>query len=92
MDEMSIKVGMERTTRDWIWRRMDKEFHSDYINYKKCPTGTGMIFWGAFRWGKMGPGFFFNLRDGEKVNSTIYRDQILTGPLQEFWEESFEVI
>ena len=23
------------------------------------------------------------------MNSTIYRDQILTGPLQEFWEESF---
>jgi transposase len=26
---------------------------------------------------------------GQKVNSTIYRDQILKGPLQEFWEESF---
>ena len=50
------------------------------------------MFWGAFRWGKMGPGLFFDLRDRQKVNSTIYRDQILTGPLQEFWEESFEEI
>jgi transposase len=38
----------------------------------------------------MGPGVFFELEDGKKVNSTIYRDQILTGPLQEFCEESFE--
>ena len=38
----------------------------------------------------MGPGLFFELADGKKVNSTVYRDQILTGPLQEFWEESFE--
>jgi len=37
----------------------------------------------------MGPGMFFELEDGKKVNSTIYRDQILKGPLQEFWEESF---
>ena len=37
----------------------------------------------------MGPSLFFELEDGKKVNSTIYRDQILTGPLQEFWEESF---
>jgi len=48
-----------------------------------------MMFWGAFRWGKMGPGVFFELEDGTKVNSSIYRDQILTRPLQEFWEESF---
>jgi hypothetical protein len=39
--------------------------------------------------GKMRPGVFFELEDGKKVNSTIYRDQILKGPLQEFWEESF---
>jgi transposase len=37
----------------------------------------------------MGPGVFFELEEGKKVNSTIYWDQILTGPLQEFWEESF---
>jgi transposase len=91
-DEMSVKVGMERSTRDWIWRRTDEEFHSDCIDYRKRATGTGMMFWGAFRWGKMGPGLFFDLGDGQKVNSTIYRDQILTGPLQEFWEESFEEI
>ena len=48
-----------------------------------------MMFWGAFRWGKMGPGVFFDLGEGKTVNSTVYRDQILTGPLKEFWEESF---
>ena len=89
-DEMSVKVGMQRSTRDWIWRRDDEEFHSGCINYKKRATGTGMMFWGVFRWGRMGPGVFFELEDGKKVNSTIYRDQILKGPLQEFWEESFE--
>jgi transposase len=88
-DEMSVKVGMERSTQDWVWRRTDEEFHPDCIDYNKRPTGTGMMFWGAFRWGKMGPGVFFELEDGKKVNSTVYRDQILTGPLQEFWEESF---
>ena len=82
-------MGMERSTRDWVWRRTDEEFHPDCIEYKKRTTGTGMMFWGAFRWGRMGPGVFFDLDDGQKVNSTVYRDQILTGPLQEFWEESF---
>ena len=37
----------------------------------------------------MGPGVFFDLEDEMTVNSTVYRDQILTGPLKEFWEESF---
>src|SRR5579871_5258048 len=31
-DEMSIKVGMERSTQDWVWRRTDEEFHPDCIN------------------------------------------------------------
>jgi transposase len=86
---MSVKVGMQRSTRDWVWRKDNEEFHPDCIDYRKRATGTGMMFWGAFRWGKMGPGVFFELEDGKKVNSTIYRDQILKGPLQEFWEESF---
>ena len=86
---MSVKVGMERSTRDWVWRRTDAEFHPDCIEYKKRATETEMMFWGAFRWGKMGPGVFFDLEDGQKVNSMVYRDQILTGPLQKFWEESF---
>jgi len=86
---MSVKVGMQCSSRDWIWRKEDEELHLDCIDYKNCATETGMIFWGVFRWGKMGPGVFFNLDDGKKVNSTIYRDQILTEPLQEFWEESF---
>jgi len=37
----------------------------------------------------MGPGVFFELEDGINVNSTVYRDQILLGPLKEFWEEAF---
>ena len=37
----------------------------------------------------MGPGTFFDLEDGQKVNSTVYRDQILLGPLKDFWKESF---
>ena len=37
----------------------------------------------------MGPGVFFDLKKGETVNSIIYRDQILLGSLQQFWEESF---
>ena len=86
---MSVKVGMQRSSRDWVWRKEDEELHPDCIDYRKHATGTGMMFWGAFRWGKMGPSVFFNLDDGKKVNSTIYCDQILTGPLQEFWEESF---
>jgi hypothetical protein len=47
-----------------------------------------MMFWGAFRWGKMGPCVFFELEDGQKVNSIVYQDQILLGPLKDFWEES----
>ena len=37
----------------------------------------------------MGPGLFFDLEKGESINSIVYRDQILLGPLQQFWEESF---
>ena len=37
----------------------------------------------------MGPGVFIELKDGKKIDSTVYRDQILKGPLQKFWEESF---
>ena len=80
---------MQRSTRDWEWRRDDEVFYLDCIDYKKRATGTEMMFWGAFRWGKMGSGVFFELEEGKKANSTIYRDQILKGPLQEFWEESF---
>ena len=54
-DDMSIKIGMEWHTQDWIWRKENEKFHSDCIDYRKGPSGTGIIFWGAFRWGKMGP-------------------------------------
>ena len=72
---------MEHSTRDWVWTNADKEFCSDYIDYRKHSTSTGMMFCRAFRWGKMGPGLFFELADGKKVNSTVDRAQILTGPV-----------
>ena len=40
----------------------------------------------------MGSGVFFDLEKEEKMDSIIYRDQILLGPFQQFWEESFEDI
>jgi len=88
-DEMSIKLYMERHSKDLVWRKVDEELHPDCIAYHRKPTGTGMMFWGAFRKGRMGLGVFFELEDGQNVNSTIYRDQILLGPLKDFWEESF---
>ena len=32
------------------------------------------------------------MKAGEKVSSTIYRDQILLDPLRQLWEEAFEDI
>ena len=81
---MSVKVGMERSTQDWVWRRKNEELHPDCIDYKKRATGSGMMFGGAFRWGRIGPDIFFDLEDGKKVNSTVYWDQILLGLLKEF--------
>ena len=46
------------------------------------------MFWGAFRADKMGPGLFFDLKLGQKINSAIYRDQVLLGPLKQFRDES----
>jgi len=89
-DEMSVKLFMERNSRDWVWRKEDEGFHPDCINYKKHPQGTGIMFWGVFRKGKMGPGTFFKLENGQKINSVIYRDQILLGPLKAFWKNHFK--
>ena len=36
----------------------------------------------------MGPGLFFQLKTGEKINLTVYRDQVLFGPLKMFYDES----
>ena len=47
-----------------------------------------MIFWGAFREGKMGLGFFFELVKGQTINSIAYRDQVLVGSLKTFVDES----
>ena len=48
-DEMSVKIGMERHSRDMVWHKEGEAFHPDCINYQKRPSGVGMMFWGAFR-------------------------------------------
>ena len=40
----------------------------------------------------MEPDIFFDLENRKKVNSTVYWNQILVGPLREFWEDSFSEI
>ena len=37
----------------------------------------------------MGPGVFFRVLKGTNITSTVYSDQILLDPLQDFWTESF---
>src|SRR5579871_3011700 len=89
-DEMAIKLFMERCSKDYVWRTAEEKYHPNCINYGRRPKGVGLMFWGVFRNGKMGLGLFFDLEKGETVDSMVYRDQILLGPLQQFWEESFE--
>jgi len=71
----------------WVWRKTGEEFHKDCVDARKRATG-GMMLWGAFRVGKMGPGFFFDLKAGQKINSKVYCEQVLLGPLKTFVEES----
>jgi hypothetical protein len=63
MDEMSIKVGENRKCIMWVWRKPGEEFHKDCMDARRYATG-GMMFWGVFRMGKMGPGMFFELQPG----------------------------
>ena len=86
-DEISIKVGQERTSRVFVWRKKGEEYHKDCVNERKRSTG-GMMFWGAFRKGKIGPRLFFKLEKGQKITSLVYRDQVLLGPLKIFMDES----
>jgi|SRR5438477_5684967 len=37
----------------------------------------------------MGPGVFFQILKGTNITSIVYHDQILLGPLQDFWIQSF---
>ena len=55
-----------------VWRKDDEKLHPDFINYRKRLSGVGMLFWSAFRMGKMGPGVFFDLEAGKHINSTVY--------------------
>ena len=71
MDEMSIKVGQEGTSHVFIWRKKREEYYNDCVDERKRSTG-GMIFWGAFWGGKMGPGLFFELTKGQKINAVVY--------------------
>jgi hypothetical protein len=50
------------------------DFHLDYIDYRKYVASPGMMFWGAFKWGNMRLVVFFQLKDGKKINTTIYQD------------------
>src|SRR5438270_4285686 len=70
-------------SRVFIWRKKGEEYHKDCLNERKRGT-CGMMFWGTFRSGKMGPGFFFSVKAGQKINSIVYRDQMLLGPLKIF--------
>jgi hypothetical protein len=45
----------------WVWRKPAEEFHQDCVNPRKQP-GVGMMFWAAFRHGRMGPWLFFQLK------------------------------
>jgi len=87
-DESSFHIGMRRGSIDWIWRSPDEEFHPDCIDPKKRET-QGIMFWGAFRWGKRGPGIFFETEKGKHITAKVYCDQVINGPLYEFWAESF---
>jgi transposase len=86
-DEMSIKIAMERLSVMWVWRKLDEKYHKDCVEPKKRSTG-GMMFWGVFQKGKMGPGLFCDLKGKEKISSTVYCDQVLLGPLKQFRNES----
>ena len=83
-DETSIQLFMERRTQDYVWRTADEEFHPDCINYRKRPQGMELMICGVFKKEKIGLCQFFHLAKGEKVDSIIYRDQILLGLLQQF--------
>jgi hypothetical protein len=49
---MKVKVRIEHSPDDWIWRRVDEEFHPDCIDYEKRATSTGMMFlFFFFLWG-----------------------------------------
>ena len=39
--------------------------------------------------GKWGQEYFFHTPTGTNITSAVYRDQILLGPLQDFWTETF---
>jgi transposase len=87
-DEISIKIGMDRLCVMWVWRKPGEEFHQDCVDLRKRSTGSGMMFWGAFRMGKIGLGLFFELEKGQKITSKVYRDQVLLGSLKTFVDKS----
>ena len=61
-DEMSVKLFMKPTGKDWVWRKKDEEYHPDCITYRRHPQGIGIMFWGVFRKGKIDSGVFFELK------------------------------
>ena len=87
-DETAFHVGMSKRGVELIWREPGEEYHPDCINPTKREA-TGIMFWGAFRWGKIGLGLFFETPKGQHITAKVYCDQVLTGPLYDFWAESF---
>ena len=61
----------------------DEEYHKDCIDYQKKSTND-VMFLGVFYWSKGRPHYFFDLGPNERINSTVYRDQIVLGLLQDF--------
>ena len=54
---------------------------------KKTTWGGNDVLGSVSSW-ENGTRVIFQLKVGEKINSTIYRDQVLLGPLKTFYEES----
>ena len=92
INEMNVKIDMKRHFRDMIWRKNDEKLYSDCITYRKRHSKVDMMFWDAFRMGKINSRFFFDLEARKHINSTVYRDQVLIESLQDFWWEAFEDI
>jgi len=40
---MSIKVGMDRMSVIWVWRKKEEKFHKDCVDLRKR-KGVGMMF------------------------------------------------
>ena len=86
---MSVKVGMERSTPTESRERKMKSCILIVLIIKSRLLIVEWCFQGHLDGGEWDQVYFFDLDDENKINSTVYRDQILLGPLKEFWEDLF---